>query len=70
MSFEEAYKNYLIYASRRHKKQSFDTIDQDLIVKINGVKKFFARPGLLKDNVCVKITDVYDEMYDLMRNYE
>ena len=45
-------------------------IDQDLIVKINGVKKFFARPGLLKDNVCVKITDVYDEMYDLMRNYE
>ena len=47
-----------------------DTIDQDLIVKINGVKKFFARPGLLKDNVCVKITDVYDEMYDLMRNYE
>ena len=47
-----------------------NTIDQDLIVKINGVKKFFARPGLLKDNVCVKITDVYDEMYDLMRNYE
>jgi len=26
MSFEEAYKNYEIYASRRHKKQSFDTI--------------------------------------------
>ena len=47
-----------------------NTLDQDLIVKINGVKKFFARPGLLKDNVCVKITDVYDEMYDLMRNYE
>ena len=47
-----------------------NTVDQDLIVKINGVKKFFARPGLLKDNVCVKITDVYDEMYDLMRNYE
>lgn len=47
-----------------------DTVNQDLIVKINGVKKFFARPGLLKDNICVKITDVYDEMYDLMRNYE
>lgn len=29
MSFEKAYKEYLIYASRRHKKQSFDTIDQD-----------------------------------------
>ena len=47
-----------------------DTVDQDLIVKINGVKKFFARPGLLKNNVCVKITDIYDEMYDLMRDYE
>lgn len=47
-----------------------DKITQDLIVKINGVKKFFARPGLLKNNVCVKITDIYDEMYDLMRDYE
>jgi len=47
-----------------------NTVDKDLIVKINGVKKFFARPGLLKDNVCVKITDIYDEMYDLMRDYE
>ena len=47
-----------------------DTVDQDLVVKINGVKKFFARPGLLKNNVCVKITDIYDEMYDLMRDYE
>ena len=28
MSFEEAYRNYLIYASKRHKKQSFDTIHQ------------------------------------------
>ena len=26
MSFEEAYKNYLIYASKQHKKQSFDTL--------------------------------------------
>lgn len=26
MSFEEAYKEYLIYASRRHKKQGFDTL--------------------------------------------
>lgn len=25
MSFEEAYNNYLIYASKQHKKQSFDT---------------------------------------------
>ena len=47
-----------------------ETIDKDLIVKINGVKKFFARPGILKNNLCVKITDIYDEMYELMRNYE
>lgn len=47
-----------------------NTVDKDLIVKINGVKKFFARPGLLKNNICVKITDIYDEMYELMRDYE
>ena len=47
-----------------------DTIDNDLVVKINGVKKFFARPGILKNNICVKITDIYDEMYELMRDYE
>ena len=41
----------------------------DLIVKVNGEKKFFARPGTLKDKICVKITDVYDEMHELLRNY-
>ena len=25
MNFNEVYKNYLIYASKQHKKQSFDT---------------------------------------------
>ncbi len=44
-------------------------VQDDLIVKINGEKKFFARPGTLKDKVCVKITDVYDEMHELLRNY-
>lgn len=44
-------------------------IQDDLIVKINGEKKFFARPGTIKDNICVKITDVYDEMHELLRNY-
>ena len=34
MSFEEAYKNYLIYASRRHKKQSFDTISYKFNLRI------------------------------------
>ena len=44
-------------------------VEDDLIVKINGEKKFFARPGTMKDKVCVKITDVYDEMHELLRNY-
>ena len=35
----------------------------------NGEKKFFARPGTIKDNICVKITEVYDEMHELLRNY-
>ena len=40
-----------------------------MIVKVNGENKFFARPGTIKDNICVKITDVYDEMHELLRNY-
>ena len=43
-------------------------VQDDLIVKVNGEKKFFARPGTL-DKICVKITDVYDEMHELLRNY-
>ena len=44
-------------------------IQDDLIVKVNGEKKFFARPGTLKNQICVKITDVYDEMHEILRNY-
>ena len=44
-------------------------VTDDLIVKVNGEKKFFARPGTMKDKICVKITDVYDEMHELLRNY-
>lgn len=44
-------------------------IHDDLIVQVNGEKKFFARPGTIKNNICVKITDVYDEMHELLRNY-
>ena len=44
-------------------------VKDDLIVKVNGEKKIFARPGTLKDKICVKITDVYDEMHELLRNY-
>jgi len=44
-------------------------VSDDLIVKVNGEKKFFARPGTIKDNICIKITEVYDEMHELLRNY-
>ena len=44
-------------------------VQDDLIVRVNGVKKFFARPGTIKDKICVKITDVYDEMFEILRNY-
>lgn len=29
MSFEEAYKEFLIYASKRRKKQGFDTFEEN-----------------------------------------
>ena len=44
-------------------------VQDDLIVKDKEKKKFFARPGTMKDKICVKITDVYDEMHELLRNY-
>ena len=44
-------------------------VEDDLIVKVNDEKKFFARPGIMKNQVCVKITDVYDEMHEILRNY-
>ncbi len=42
---------------------------EDLVVKINNEKKFFARPGTLKNNVCVKITDRYNATVDSLRGY-
>ena len=44
-------------------------VEDDLVVKVNDEKKFFARPGTIKDKICVKITDVYDEMHEILRNY-
>ena len=43
-------------------------VQDDLIVRVNGEKKFFARPGTIKNNICIKVTDVYDEMHELLRN--
>jgi flagellar motor switch protein FliM len=42
---------------------------EDLVVKINEEKKFFARPGTMKNNVCVKITDRYDATVDFLKGY-
>ena len=75
-AFEEGKKYFIVGPTGSGKTTLLNIIagiesgDEKSIVKINGVKKFFARPGLLKNNVCVKITDIYDEMYDLMRDYE
>lgn len=44
------------------------TID-DLIVKVNGEKKYFARPGTVENNVSVKITEEYDHQKDLLKYY-
>ena len=42
---------------------------EDLIVKVNGERKFYARPGRVKDKVCVKITDRYDYYVDALKRY-
>ncbi len=42
---------------------------EDLIVKVNGERKFYARPGRIKDKVCVKITDRYDYYVDALKRY-
>lgn len=44
-------------------------LDEDLVVKVNDEKKFFARPGTLKNNVCVKVTDRYDATIDSLKGY-
>lgn len=42
---------------------------EDLIVKVNGERKFYARPGKIKDKICVKITDRYDYYIDALKRY-
>jgi len=44
-------------------------ITEDLVVKVNNEKKFFARPGTLKNNICVKIADRYDSTVDSLKRY-
>lgn len=42
---------------------------EDLVVEVNDEKKFFARPGTMKNHVCVKITDRYDATVDSLKRY-
>ena len=42
---------------------------EDLIVRVNGERKFYARPGRVKDKICVKITDRYDYYVDALKRY-
>ena len=44
-------------------------LSDDLIVNVNGEKKYFARPGTLNDHMCVKITEEYDHQKDLLKHY-
>lgn len=46
-----------------------NTAAEDLIVKVNQERKFYARPGRIKDKLCVKITDRYDYYVDALKRY-
>ncbi len=41
----------------------------DLIVNVNGERKFYARPGKIKNKVCVKITDRYDDYVNTLKQF-
>ncbi len=42
---------------------------EDLIVRVNGERKFYARAGKIKEKICVKITDRYDYYVDALKRY-
>jgi len=44
-------------------------VTDNLIMEVNDNKKFFVRPGTLKNKVCVKITDRYNETDDILKAY-
>ena len=43
--------------------------DDKLVMKISNNKKFFVKPGTVKNRICVKITDKYDETEEVLKNY-
>ena len=44
-------------------------LTDDLIVKVNNEKKYFARPGTLNNKISVRITEEYDHQKDLLKHY-
>jgi flagellar motor switch protein FliM len=42
---------------------------EDMIVRVNGERKFYGRPGKIKDKICIKITDRYDYYVDALKRY-
>ena len=46
-----------------------ELLSDDLVVKINGEKKFFARPGTRKNKMCVKISDIYDAQVEFLKDF-
>lgn len=68
MGFEEAYKNYLIYASKQHKKQSFDTLKYKFelrvlpFFKISSIRKIRIDKVLKNDLLSLK--KYYEKVYN------
>ena len=67
MGFEEAYKNYLIYASKQHKKQSFDTLKYKFELR---VLPFFKKYNIedIKSNDILSWED-YISAFNFSNNY-
>lgn len=42
---------------------------EDMIIRVNGERKFYGRPGKIKDKICIKITDRYDYYVDALKRY-
>ena len=67
MSFEEAYKNYLNYASRRHKKQSFDTIKYNFEFRILPFFKDYLIENITSNDILS--WENYILSFDFSNNY-
>ena len=51
MSFNEAYEEYLIYGSKRHKKQSFDTMSYKFKLRILPFFKDFNLEDITSNDI-------------------